>query len=418
MRKILISLLCFIFCVIFLSTNLCEENKILSIKFFGTITLGNYELLKEALEYAEKKNICCVLILLDTYGGTLDATLEIIKLIDRSKVQTISFVYPKGSTAWSAGTMILISSDIAAMSPNSVIGSMQPVYGDTPINESKVINAIVAFTKERMKKHGRNESLVEKFVTENLNLNSEEALRLRAIDLIAEDLEDLLNKIGKSNFEVVEYNPSIRVHLLKLFSDPVISSIILLIGIYMLIFGISSPGVFSEIIGVILIALALINLGANINYIAVFLIIFGTILLIYELASPGFGFFGIVGIFCITFGIFLLPSFPSEIYFIERNLAMKDIFLKSLPIVIFISAFFCFVFYKVVSLRNKRPEIGEMVGKIGIAIENIEKNKIGWIKVDNELWKAKSKEKIKKGEKIKIIKKDNEFLIVEKIKKR
>ena len=132
--------------ILFLIPQLAEAKKVLVIEVNGPITAGTLELFKSSLEKAEEIKAEALLMTLDTPGGGLTETLEIVKLIDRTDIPIISYVYPTGATAWSAGTIILISSHVAAMSPNTVIGSAQPAslstQGFVPINESKIINAL------------------------------------------------------------------------------------------------------------------------------------------------------------------------------------------------------------------------------------------------------------------------------------
>ena len=420
------------FFLIFIFLPLIKASEVVVVNFNGMITHANFEILKDAINFAKERNACCIIILLDTYGGRLDSTFEIIKLIDRSEIPIISYVYPKGATAWSAGTLILVSSHIAAMSENTVIGSSQPVSNGEVINQSKILNAIISFVKTRMQNYGRNESLAEEFVIRNLNLNEKEALEIGAIDLIAKDIDDLLLKLdGKvvkisereivlktKSAKITYFNYSAKHHLMKIISDPIIASLLILIGIYAIIFGISSPGVFSEIIGVVLIILGLIGLGYDINLLSAFLIVFGTILLLYEIFTPGFGFFGIVGIISIIIGISMLPTFNMEKYFVDSSETRREILMKlTLPSII-ISAFFVLIIYKAIESRLKEPFFKGLEEKEGIATENFGKRKIGWIKIEGELWQAKSSEKIRKGERVRVISKEGPILVVEKVKKK
>ncbi|MFH8038986.1 MAG: ATP-dependent Clp protease proteolytic subunit, partial [Candidatus Aenigmatarchaeota archaeon] len=248
--------LTFLIFLIFISYSF--SSNFLVIKIDKEISFSTKEYVKNALEKAKNKNFDALIILIDTPGGNFEATFEIIKMIDRSEIPVISFVYPKGAVAWSAGTFVLLSSHLAIMSNHSLVGSAQPIIiseeGIKGINESKIINAIVSLLEERMKMYNRNYSLVKLFVLENLNLNAEEALKLNAIDLIANSLEELLNKIdGKTignklidtkNYKIEEFG-GIKFDLLEKFSQPLISSILLIIGIYALIFGLTNPGYFA-----------------------------------------------------------------------------------------------------------------------------------------------------------------------------
>ena len=147
-----------------------------------------------------------MILLLDTPGGGLTETTEILRLMEETKLPVIGYVYPEGAAAWSAGTLILQSSDVAAMAPHTIIGSAQPVRlsptgGTEPINDSKTTNAIVALIEEKARKYGRNTTAAKEFVVSNLNLNADEAKEYGVIEHIAASPEDLLSQINGSELK-------------------------------------------------------------------------------------------------------------------------------------------------------------------------------------------------------------------------
>jgi len=390
------------------------SSKILLVKINNEITFSTRNIIKEAISFAEKNNFDFILITLDTPGGNSDATLDLVKIIDRSNVPIICFVYPDGSTAWSAGTFILLSCHIAAMTNHSLIGSAQPLLisesGFKTINESKIINALVAFLEERAKMYGRNDSIIKSFIVENINLNGLEAKKLNVIDFLASDIDDLLKQLdgvkvkGKildtKNYTIEEFK-GIRFDLLNVFSNRIVSSIILIIGIYALIFGLSNPGYFAELVGASLILLGLIGLGFEVNTISLILIIVGAALVIYEVFSAAtLGVFGILGIILVTIGSILISPLSFEYIF---------------PISIFASIssiFFFFIMIAILRARRKRP-FQEIIGKRGVAVEKISKNKVGYVKIEGELWRAVSEKTIRKNKKIVVVGKRDSLLIVE-----
>ncbi len=177
------------------------ENRVLAVRLDGPIGSMSYELIGEALTAAGREGFTAVVLLIDTPGGLLDATMEMVKLIERSGVPVLGYVYPQGGKAWSAGTYILMATHIAAMAPNTLIGSAQPVSfdplggGSRPIEDPKTMNALERYMMERARAHGRNEEVARRFVTENLNLNDEDALRMGVIEVRARSLEELLEKV-------------------------------------------------------------------------------------------------------------------------------------------------------------------------------------------------------------------------------
>ena len=386
------------------------------------------ELLREALSYAEKNNYPIILTL-NTPGGSLDATFKIISLIEGSNVPVIGYVYPRGATAWSAGTYILFSTHVACMAPNTIMGSCQPVsigFGVTqPINDTKTINALEAFLVERAKMHGRNETVAKLCIRENLNLDADEAKKYGVIEFISPSIDDLKEKIhgltvitASGNFtikskdaEVVEWSPSIRLQILKTISEPMVAFFMLMVGLYALLFGLASPGIGGEVVGGILLLLGLIGLGilGDINVGALILIGLGGILLLYELFTPGFGIIGGAGVVSILIGSMLVM--PRE--WIISPEWLNTLILATIAVPLTIGAFFIFASYKVLKLRRKPPIMGEMFKGDGEVIEEITPEKPGFIIYQGEYWKARSSRKIEKGKKVSILRKEGPILVVE-----
>src|SRR3989304_4059908 len=172
--------------------------QVVVVELKDTITPASDDIVNEALRNAQLENAQALVIILNTPGGGFEETKKIIEHIQNSPVPVIGYVYPKGATAWSAGTIILLATDVAAMAPNTIIGSAQPVEmtgsGIKPVEEDKIINAVVALAREKAKQHGRNETAAEHFITTNLNLNAEEAKEANVIEVIAGSIEELLVK--------------------------------------------------------------------------------------------------------------------------------------------------------------------------------------------------------------------------------
>ncbi|MFZ3113318.1 MAG: nodulation protein NfeD, partial [Methanothrix sp.] len=246
---------------------------VLTVDMKGTINPASDDIVLAALERAEAEDARALLLLLDTPGGGLAETTEILRLIDESEIPVIGYVHPEGAVAWSAGTIILMGSDIAAMAPHTIIGSAQPVQfsptGSTvPVNDSKTINAIVAMIEEKARKHGRNTTAAREFVLSNLNLNADEAKNYRVIEHISPTPEELLGQINGTNIKDVTlisqdaklevFEPPLNLQFLKMLSDPTIAGLLMLIGLYSLIFGFSSPGMGAEVFGLIALAMGLI----------------------------------------------------------------------------------------------------------------------------------------------------------------
>ncbi len=405
----------------------CAE-QVLVLQIEDSITPASDDILANAIAFAEEGNYQALVITLNTPGGVVDATLNMMEQIASTDVPVIGYVYPEGTKSWSAGTLLLISTDVAAMAPFTVIGSAQPVTmtpsGSEPINDSKVVNALVATAQENARKYGRNETAAGLFITENLNLNPEKALEYGVIEYVASDLNDLLDQVDGREIKgrelktrdasIVFYEPSLRLSFLDIISDPIISSLLLLLGIYALILGLSHPGVGGEVFGLISISLGLVGTGFDVNIASIFLILVGVALIIIEFQSPGFGVFGIAGLVCIVVGSVLLAptDFPRNYTPAEFQ---QTILLSVVAPTIAIGAFLLFVLYKIAIVRHSKPKFGELLGDIAVAQDSFVPGEFGYVRHKSENWKALSGEAIEKGDKVEILEKDGTVLIVKKI---
>lgn len=388
---------------------------VLMVDIKGTITPASDDIVRAALEKAEAEDSRALMLLLDTPGGGLAETTEILRLIDGSEIPVIGYVHPEGAVAWSAGTIILIGSDIAAMAPHTIIGSAQPVQlsptgGTVPINDSKTTNAVVALIEEKARKHNRNTTAAREFVLSNLNLNADEARSFRVIEHIASTPEELIDQINGSRIKNVTlitqganletFQPPLNLQLLKLLSDPVLAGLLMLIGLYSLIFGLSSPGLGAEVFGLIAIALGLIGLGFNVNIGAIFLILLGLGLILAELHSHAFGALAAAGLICVIVGsiLFVPTSFP-EWYVpgsYQRSMAISLI----LPSLI-LGLFMAFAIYKVAQARFAPMVIDVFEGEEAVAIDRLDPK--GYVLFQGEYWLAEAEGTVEKGEKVIIV---------------
>ena len=420
------------FILIFLSSIVYAQNApVLIVEITDTIDQSTVEILTESMKEAEIENAQAIILLIDTPGGGLQQTFDIADIIHDSKIPVIGYVYPSGSTAWSAGTFILMSTHIAAMADHTIIGSCQPVEvgieGTKIINDSKIINALVEWIQERANMYGRNETLAGEFVTVNRNVNATVAKNCGVIEFVSSSIDQLLNDIDgdnvtttignttlhTKNVDQIRYSPSIKIQILKFMSNPILTSLLLMMGIFALIFGISSPGYGAEVFGTIAILLSLIGSGFDISTSSIIFIVIGSLLLIIEIfVTPGFGIIGIGGIVCLIIGsIFLIPSYPNREWLISRGYTM-DIMLVLLVMVVLIAIFFSFLLYKVLQIRKKKTQIGTFIGEEAKTIDKITPDREGYILFKGEYWQAKSNTTIEPNTKVVIINKDEATLIV------
>ena len=399
--------------------------QVIVVELNDAITPASDDIISEALANAQSSDAQALIITMNTPGGGLDETKRILDHIQNSPVPVIGYVYPNGATAWSAGTIILLATDVAAMAPNTIIGSAQPVEmtgeGIKPITEDKIVNAVVALAQEKAKQHGRNETAAGQFITANLNLDAEKAKEAKVIEVIAGSIEDLLVKVdgmtvkGKvlrtSGVEYTYHSPSLRLNLMGILSNPILASLFLFIGIYSLIFGLTSPGYGAEIFGVISISLGLIGLGFSINVAGLFLIAFGIGLLLFELHVSTFGIIGVAGIACVALGsILLVPTGYPNMYGSEFQTGLLISLLA--PAIVF-GVFLAFAIYKMMEIRRKKPVIGDIIGDTARTIDEITPEGKGFVRYQGEMWRARSEVNIEAGRKVVIKGKDGPVLLVE-----
>ena len=408
-----------------------DDGKIIYVlRIEGTITEGTAIYVVEGLQEAEEMGAEAVLVELGTPGGLVASTLKITEAIINSEVPVITYVAPKGAIAASAGSFILISGNIAAMAPGTTTGAAMPIEigmeGKKAADE-KTIKFFAGQMESIADLRGKNATQARRFVTDNDVLNEDTALERGIIDLIAENENELLNtvdgmtvKIGTENRTLATKNAplyikekTIRSSLLELLSNPQIAVILLMVGIYGIIFGFMSPGTYvPEMIGAICLILALYGMGLfEVNVFGVLLILAAVILFIAEALTPTFGILTTGGAVCLIIGALILPKGPL--------LVDPQWFIDFLVIIIGIAgasaAFFFFAMGAVLKTRKRRAEVGAevLIGKVTKAETEINDD-MGTIKLRGEIWNARTLagEQITKGEEVEIIDRDGLTLIV------
>jgi membrane-bound serine protease (ClpP class) len=370
-----------------------------------------------------------VILALDTPGGSLDATFDIIDSIQQSPVPVIGYVYPQGKSAWSAGTIILLATDYAAMAPVTTIGSAQPVQGTEPVNDTKVINAVAEKAVSLAELHERNVTQAALFITHNDNLTPERAVERNVIEAVAASPEELLaiadganvttlngqKILQTANAEIITHESSLRTQLVNFLSNPLIATTLMTIGFFALIYGIMSPGFGVEITGAVFIILGLLGQGLDINWGAFALLALGIGLVAYELYSPGFGAIGIGGIVVVVIGtVFMITQPVRPLLVTEEHI--ENLAMLSLITIVPFAGLMALITYKVWKVKKIKPQQFVLQSEEGVALDSISTNRIGFVMVGGEYWRAKSsrgEDEINKGDKIKVVGKESDLLIVE-----
>ncbi len=302
---------------------MAAENEVYIIEISGSINPAVADFLKKGINKASTDGVSCIIIKIDTPGGLAESMRKIVKAIFASKVPVVTYVAPSGARAASAGVMITIAADIAAMAPGTNIGAAHPVgAGGKDIGgkmSEKVTNDMVAHVKSIAQKRGRNVQWVEKAVRESVSVTETEALKANVIDIVAKDLDDLIRQINGRKIEnkgvlkldhpkktIIE--ESLRTKVLKIISDPNVAYILMMIGLAGLYFELSHPGaVLPGVVGGISIILAFFAFQTiPVNYAGFLLIILAIVFFIMEMKIASYGLLSIAGITSLLLGSLML----------------------------------------------------------------------------------------------------------------
>jgi len=419
---LLIILVSFIFCLPAKSENV----QVLTIN--GPISPVTANRLEKALNIAIKEKSECLIIELDTPGGLDTSMRQMTKTMLNSTIPIVVYVSPKGARAASAGVFITLAAHIAAMAPGTNIGAAHPVAMGMQMDEEtkeKVLNDASAYIKSIAQKRGKNAQWAEEAVRKSVSITETEALKLGVIDLIAEDLSELLQKIdGKKiefpkrivvlktkKAEICFIPSSFQEKFLQTLADPNIAYILMMIGILGIIMEFLHPGaILPGVVGTTCLILSLFSLQVvPFTLAGIFLIILAVILFLLEIKVTSYGALTIGGVIALILGSLMLID-PSALYI---SISLKYIILAAA----LISGFFVFVITYVVKARVKRPVTGPegMIGREGVAKTNL--NPYGKIWIWGEMWNARAEfpeEIIKKGEKVEVRGLEGMRLIVKK----
>lgn len=409
----------------------------------GPIGPATSDYFQRSLQKAVARGASIVVLVMNTPGGLDTAMRDIIKTIITSPIPVATYVAPGGSRAASAGTYILYASHVAAMAPATNLGAATPVQiGGLPglpspekkppeqqepqqreqkdkpptVMDSeeamrhKVVNDAAAYIRGLAELRGRNADWAEKAVREAVSLSAQEAMQEKVIDVIATDVADLLNKIhGKQvqtaagevvlqtqNLIVQAIDPDWRTRLLSILTNPNVAYILMLIGIYGLIFEFSSPGgIIPGVVGAICLLLALFAFQAlPVNYAGLALMILGTGLMVAEAFAPSFGALGIGGVVAFVFGSVMLIDTEAPGFGISPVLIISVSLTSSLLFLVFIVA--------AVKARQRLKQTGQegMVGEVAVALDDF--SETGQVRAAGEIWNAETDTPVHKGQKLKV----------------
>ena len=305
------------------------DREILLLELEGTITAGKAAFIERQLFELDPERVEAVVVLMDTPGGLVDATLDLARTFGATPVPVVVLVAPSGAIAASAGAFILVSADVAIMAPGTTVGAASPIAlspGGAEQADDKTAIFLAGHMKSLARERGRPTDVVERFVTENLTLDAFEALEKGVIDFNAANLEAALEAIDGFEVEkggvmftlstrdvvLVEKEMNVREQVQDKVSDPQIAFLLLMAGAMGLYLGFGMPGTFvPEVLGGIALVLGIYGLGLfDTNTAGIVLLILGFALLAAEVFTAGFGILGVGGGISLLIGAVLLPSEP------------------------------------------------------------------------------------------------------------
>ena len=381
----------------------------------GSINPGLAEFIVQGIRLAERENAEALVIELDTPGGLDTSMRQIVQNISNAKVPVVVYVYPRGARAASAGVFITMAANVAAMAPGTNIGAAHPVsigMGKTDKTmEKKLVNDMVAHGRSLANERGRNADWMEKAVRQSVSIPATDALKLKVVDLLADNLEDLLAKINGRKVEVggkqlilrttgapvKEIPEGLRFRILKHIADPNIAFILMMVGLAGLYFEFAHPGaVLPGVIGAICLLLAFFAFQAlPINFIGILLILLAFIFFILEFKVISYGLLSVAGLVSLFLGGMML--------FRGGEGGVDISWSVLIPTVAIISLFFILVagiVFRSHLLRSMTGAAG-MVGERGVVYTPL--NPEGQVFVHGEYWQAVSDEPVAKGEAVVVL---------------
>ena len=417
---------------------------VVALSIDGPVGPATADYVHRGIEQATRQGAQLVILRMDTPGGLDTSMRSIVKDILAAPMPVAAFVAPGGARAASAGTFILYASHIAAMAPGTNLGAATPVpLGGTPpsvpipekgkdeksekskdekgaakgddLPESgalgrKAVHDASAYIRGLAQMRGRNAEWAERAVREAVSLTAEEALEAKVIEVIAADGAQLLEKVDGRKVTAagaertlqtrgaatVAWEPDWRTRFLSVITHPSIAYVLILLGIYAIIFEFSNPGlVLPGVAGAISILIALYALQMlPVNYAGLALIVLGIGLMVAEVFLPAFGSLGIGGVIAFVIGSVILIDTDVPGYGIPY--ALIGGFAAA-------SAAFLIAVAGVLLKARRRPVVSgreELIGAEGVVLEDFEAE--GWARVHSETWRVRSPSPLTKGQRVRV----------------
>ena len=401
-----------------------QDSGVVVAEISGPVTPTMASYFERSIARAEQSDAQALAIVLDTPGGAMDVTLEIVQTFRNADVPIIVFVGPSGAQAASAGSLITLAGHAAGMAPETVIGAASPVDGSGADIEETLYQKLTEDLKATMRNltTRRGETaveLAESMIDEATAVTGDEALEAGLIDAVATDLDDLLTQLDGLTVEVNGQQVTLQTagasqeasemsaveRVLHALSNPLLIGLLITIGVQAILIEISSPGGWvAGFVGFVCLALGLYGLGTlPANWLGLGLLILSFVLFILEVKTPATGVLAIAGVITFLAGLLVLFNSPGSPEFARISIA------GAIGITAFASAFFLFVLAKALQAQTSRPLVGDetlvgMVGPVRTALtpgKRVEAGLTqGTVLINGELWRAIGEEVIDRGEQV------------------
>ncbi len=397
----------------FFALGLAAQPKVVAVSIDGVVHPITVEIVNHAIEQAQAEHAELLLIRLDTPGGLLDATRQIIQQISASPVPVVTYVTPSGARAASAGFFLLEAGDVAAMSPGTNAGAASPVLLNGEMDQvmrQKVENDAAALLRSMTSRRGRNSQVAETAVREAKAFTEKEMLDQHLIELIASDQQQLFSELDgreitrwdgrkqvlhTAGASVTEVRRTLREKLMASIADPNIGFILLVVGALGIYVEFSSPGlIFPGIAGAILLLLGLSSLSIlPINWVGVALLVLAVALFVLEAKFTSHGILGLGGTLSMILGALLLVNGPPEV-----RIHLVTALSVSIPFALITM----FLVTLVVRARRSKVVTGStgMIGEIGVSQTALEPE--GQVLVRGEYWDAIASANVPAGARVRV----------------
>ena len=400
---------------------------VIALHLSGVIGPATAEYVERGIALASREHAQLVVLTLDTPGGLDTSMRRIVQNILAAAMPVVTYVAPSGARAASAGTFILYASHVAAMAPGTNVGAASPVsIGFTPspagdgddkkakspdVHERKAMQDAAAYIRSLAQLRGRNADWAEKAVTEASSLSASEAKAQNVVDLVAGDEAALLHELDGRKVAVaagervlqlagaptIAFDPDWHFRALAIIADPTVAMILMLLGVYGLIFEFGHPGfVFPGVFGAVSLLLGLYALHLlPVNYAGLALMAIGIAFMVAEVFVPAFGSLGLGGIVAFVIGALMLIDTDVPAFGIPRSLIV---------ILALVTLAFVLVVVRMAVRARRAPIVSGVASLVGADGEMVDDAAdIGWATIRGETWQVATDARLSRGQKIRVV---------------